>query len=114
MAVRPLSGYPNAIGGKWESIVDHPGPSSYTQVATGTPPTGGDTVTAAEFGLKYIESISAELSDNGQYTVLAFNGSGSQPLTSAVLQWTVATTGAQVTGSTNLSARTVRLRAVGW
>jgi hypothetical protein len=110
-----LLGFPAPSGGdRYVSIVDHKGPASYATVVTGSPPTGGDTLTAAECGLKFITAVSGQLSDDGQYTADASAGAGGgAESTSVVLAWTIYNTGAQVSAATNLSARTVRLIVYG-
>ena|SRR5579872_2439517 len=116
MARALISGdYPQALGSRRISVIDHVGPASYTQVTVATPPTGGDIVQASEFGLKYLEAVLVEGSDNGAYDGAAFPLSGQlQPSTSVALEWITAHTGAEVAGATNLSARTMRLLAIGF
>lgn len=107
--------YPSSIGNKSISVIDHAGPSSYTQVSTGTPPTGGDIVQASEFGLKWLDAVLVEGSDNGQYDGTTFPLAGQfQPSTSVALLWVVAHTGAEANSATNLSARTMRLVGIGY
>lgn len=115
MARELISGdYPNAIGNRRIAVIDHPGPASYTQVSVATPPTGGDSVQAVEFGLKSLDAVLVMGSDNGQYDGTAFPVSGQlQPSTSVILEWVVAHTGAEVSAATNLSARTMRLVGIG-
>ncbi|HXP82578.1 MAG TPA: hypothetical protein VN976_21950 [Verrucomicrobiae bacterium] len=111
-----LPGFPAPSGGdRLVSIVDHKGPASYTTVTAGTnPPSGGDILTAAECGLKYITAVSGQLSDDGTYLADASPGAGGgAEATSVVLIWSTANTGAQVSGATNLSARTVRFIVYG-
>lgn len=107
--------YPKVPGDSLWSITDITGPASYTQVTTGTPPTGGQLVTAADFGLQSIDWVGVMASDNGQYSVAAIPAPFNlgNPLASVALQWSVAATGAQVAAAVNLSARTVRLLAIG-
>jgi hypothetical protein len=109
--------YPAPPGNKPVSIVDVAGPSSYTQItlSTGAAPSGGQAVSARHFGLTALERIEAGRSDDGTYQIVAyltpFNKNGTSP--GAVLQWIVASTGAQAAANANLSARTVRLYAQG-
>ncbi len=107
-----------AWGDRPYAIIDFAGPASYTAVTTGSPPTGGQAITPADFGLVAgLEAIwMVGCSDDGQYGVEAFqttayNQGQANPTWS--LLWYVLNTGAQVTGTTNLSARTVRLIAIG-
>ena len=97
------------------SVIDHPGPASYAQVVTGSPPTGGDTVSASEFGLKWLDAVyGCSLSDDGQYEVeLSPSGTLNEP-SSFIAEWIIAATGAQVSALTNLSARKIRLIAIGY
>lgn len=107
--------YPKVPGDSLWSIVDMSGPASYTEVSSATPPSGGQKLTAADFGLQSIDWIGAMASDDAQYSVYVapapFN-SGS-PLASALLMWIEAATGAEVAAGTDLSAHTVRLLAIG-
>ena len=66
--------FPQGWGNRMISVIDHVGPASYASVVTGAPPTGGDPVTAAEFGLKSLSAVYAGLSDDGQYNVEATPG----------------------------------------
>jgi len=107
-----------AWGDRPYAILDHAGPASYTQVTTGTPPTGGDPVTPATFGLTCpLEGIfMVGASTNGQYGVVAIQttayskGAGNATWT---LLWYTLATGAQAAATTNLSAQQVRLIAFG-
>lgn len=107
-----LDGYPQSEGAKLGSVIEKTGPSSYTQVSTGSPPTGGQAVYASEFGLKYFDHVEGGLSDDGEYLVFFTPAvDGKQPVTHGILFWMVAHTGVEASG--DLSARTVRLRAIG-
>lgn len=109
-----LKDFPQPWGNRMVSIIDHVGPASYTQITTGSPPTGGDVVTAAEFGLKSLSQVLAPLSDDGTYNVEATLGLAlGQEASQARLMWITANTGAQAAGATNLSARSIRLIGIG-
>lgn len=109
-----IDGYPQPSGARMESVIYKTGPSSYTVVTTGSPPTGGQALSATEFGLKYLDHVEATLSDNGQYFVYwTPKVTGKVPVSAGILMWVTAATGAEVVGTTDLSARQVRLRAVG-
>lgn len=109
-----LDGYPQPSGVRMESVIYKAGPSSYTQVVTGSPPTGGQAVNASEFGLKYLDHVEATLSDDGQYFVyFTPKVTGKAPVSAGILMWVVAAGGAEVAAVANLSARQVRLRAIG-
>jgi hypothetical protein len=109
-----LDGYPQMVGSKIESVLEVTGPASYTQVSVATPPTGGQAITAKEFGLKYIDHISDALSNNGAYIVkFTPTVTGTKGVTAGILMWITAAGGAEASGSADLDAITVRLRAVG-
>jgi|SRR5579872_3355498 len=116
MARQTISGdYPQVIGSRRLSIINHVGPSSYTAISDATPPTGGDTVQASEFGLKYLEAVIVLGSDNGQYSGVAYNPNlNVGPASSFVLQWNTSHTGAEITGTTNVSARNILLLGIGY
>lgn len=105
--------YPAVPGNKYHAIGEITGPASYTQISIATPPTGGISVTAAELGLVEIESIQFMGSDDGQYEVTAFPNCTGKGCTQVQLMVKVAATGAQATGTTNLSTRKFRYHAVG-
>lgn len=106
--------FSQSFGSKRAQIALLTGPASYTQVTTGSPPTGGQKLNATDFGLKWIDYAFTGVSDDGQYEVVL------TPATSSNLSpgtwiaiWKVAHTGAEVAGATNLSARTVRVFLIG-
>src|SRR5712671_6513190 len=114
-----LDGYPaGGFGDRYVSVVDHLGPVSYVVLTNGTPPTGGDSISAAEAGLKSISAAFAVgLSDNGQFMALVSVGVGgkAEP-TSFFISYFVRAGGAawvEVTAATNLSARTFRFFCIG-
>jgi hypothetical protein len=110
---RPLAGYPQSEGGKIGSVLPISGPTSYTQVTPASPPTGGQSIKASQFGMKFFDHVEGGLSDDGQYIAfVSLNGSPGKATTATVL-WTIAHTGAEVTGAVNLSARSVAFRAIG-
>jgi hypothetical protein len=109
-----LAGYPQGVGDRFHSVVDHKGPTSYATLVTGNPPTGGDTLTAIECGLRFISAVIGGLSDDGQFRCEGTVGAAGQAeAAQAKLIWTVAATGAQVANTTNLSARSARLMVIG-
>lgn len=111
-----IDGYPQPYAGVIEAMGTHAGPASYTQVTPGSPPTGGDTLQASELGLKFFDSVEVQGTDaTGEYTALPiFSGTNIdlQP-TSVKLVWITVAGGAEVAGATNLSAKTLRIRATG-
>lgn len=106
-----VTGYPVSAGGKRISVITKAGPSSYTAVTPASPPTGGQAITAAEFGLKYIESLKASCSDDGTYEVKCIPKTAEVRSTEWILMWCLAVSGQETSG--DLSARTVRLEAIG-
>ena len=107
-----FSPYPMSIGAKRLGCSPaHAGPASYTAVTTG-PLAGGDTLTAAELGLVYIEHVFTGITSDGLYRVEVMNPTA-VPVTSVKLRWTVMATGVQA-GAINLSASLVNLLAIGW
>ncbi len=99
------------------TVADIVGPASYTQVSNGSPPTGGQAVSISALGLP-VSVIWAQTmgSDDGQYDCIVllspFNSLAGS-LTGLILKWVTAATGAEVGGGVNLSARTVRVMAIG-
>ncbi len=109
-----IAGFPQSTGAKRESVIEWAGPASYTQVTPGSPPTGGQAIEARDFGLKYLEHVSAQLDNTGAYTALFTpTASGARGVTAGILIWIVAAGGAEVSAETNLSAKKVNLRAIG-
>lgn len=110
--------YPAPPGNKHFSIVDVPiTTASYTQLATGSPPTGGISINAQIFGLKYVEWAQCMGSDNGQYDAVAYVGtvSPNRPTTSLRLQIIVSLTGAELAAAQAIAAgRTVRVLVLGF
>jgi len=108
-----LPDYPISIGNRRLAVGALTGPTSYTTITTGSPPTGGQTILASQFGMKYIESVSCSVSDDGQYTAFWTPASASHNgVTSGILGWT-SFGGSELGGATNLSARTVRVTVIG-
>lgn len=110
--------YPKVPGDEKHSITDVTGPSNYIGISIGVggnPPTGGQSVTAADFGLQSLDFVTAMGGSNGQYSVTVFPTAFERgnEMKAVQLQWNVASTGAQVGSGLNLSAATVRLKAVG-
>jgi hypothetical protein len=108
-------GYPKVPGDSLWSVVDVTGPASYTVITPGTPPTGGQLLTAADCGLQSMDWVQSMGSDNGTYDVacIAAPFSAGNPLPGVRLQWVTSAAGTEVTGGTALNARTVRLLVIG-
>lgn len=117
---RTPAGYPTVFGNKRFGVSQHVGPASYTQVGVATPPTGGDTLTAIELGLKQIEVIGpSSISQDGQYYAIPIKTNtqvnpSSCGQASVRLMWIDANTGAEVAGAVDLSGKTVLVSAVGF
>jgi hypothetical protein len=106
--------FPQSFGSKRVQIALVTGPASYTQVTTGSPPTGGQKLNASDYGLKWIDMAIPMASDDGQYELSITPATNVATAPGSVIAvWKVAHTGAEVAGSTNLSARTVRVFLIG-
>jgi hypothetical protein len=111
------------LNSKKIALCDHYGPASYTQITPGTPPTGGDTISAKACGLNSIEQVICAGDSTGTYTLIAFpqkvttagpmGGTGADA--SVQCKWVTLTAGGLVetAGSTNLSAVSVRIMVIG-
>jgi hypothetical protein len=105
-----------SFGNRNLAMVTATGPSSYTQISVGTPPagpTGGQSISASAFGLKYIDEIIGGLDASGKYIVEATAGPHPGGATSVTLMWIIAHTGAEETGATDLHTYSVQLTAIG-
>ncbi len=105
MATIVLPGYPAGTAGAHKmSVVDILGPASYT--------TGGNTLDASIFGMKYVTYVGVTMSSDVAYSAAAvFTTRG--PQTTFKLFVTDATNGNQAASLANLSAITFRLFAMG-
>lgn len=110
-----LDGALQPIGALLMSIIDHPGPASYQTFASGTPPTGGDVVTAKEAGLKFLQAvIPIGFSSDATYYVEATPAVGARgEVTQFQMAWYQIGTFTQAASAGNLSAKTVRLLCIG-
>ena len=109
-----LPDYPAPPGNKRMTVATVSGPTSYTQVTTGSPPTGGQVLKASDIGLVDFDHAFPGMSDDGQFTAWPIFDKNPQIAANQVrLLWKVTATGAQVAGATNLSARTVRICGFG-
>lgn len=119
--MRPLDGYPTSWGSSRASVMGVTGPASYTQITPGTPPavaTGGQTIRASDFGMKYFDFVTANLSDSGAYRVECIPGeqSGIGPKGACLtytLRWVVVSSGAEAASEADLDAEIVRVLAIG-
>jgi len=120
MSIIPFADSPRngAWGDRPYALIDLAGPASYTQITPGSPPTGGQALAPANFGLSAgLEGIvMVGCSSSGTYGVVAMQttsyNQGANNTTWALL-WYVLATGAQVAGATNLSGEVVRLLGFG-
>lgn len=118
---RPLDGYPTPFGSSLASVMGIVGPAAYAQLVAGVAPavaTGGQTIYARDFGLKYFDYVVAGLSDTGTYRVECVPGdrSGSGPKGACLtytLRWVVVATGAEAAALLDLDAEIVRVLAIG-
>lgn len=106
--------YPKVPGDSLWSMLDITGPTAYVPVVAGTPPTGGQLIPASNFGLQSIDWVQSTGSDNGGFDIVCIPMPFSlgNPMPAVLLMWVNALTGAQAPAG-NLSARTVRLLAIG-
>lgn len=105
-------GYPQPLGTKKTAIIEHAGPTSYTQFNTGNQ-TGGDIVPTAAFGMSNLEKVEGGMDTTGAFFVAPVKiGLGAQAFVSLI--WFTASGMTQVAGATNLSTKIVALRAVGF
>jgi len=129
MAFRPLPGYPQPIGAKYDLVCDLDGPASYNN--TGTFATSGQQINAADFGLGGFEYIEVDdLSSDGVNAVQVVLGATTAGATNlnpapgsgqpaivpvtAVLHWyTGPSSATEVSNTTPLNSKYVRLRIRG-
>lgn len=101
---KAILGTNDTFGGKYYAPIDYSGATSYS--------TGGDAINPQMFGFNNtILSLYGGTSQSGTYRVsprALSNGYSAWQLV-----WIVASTGVEVSASTNLSAETVRLTAIG-
>lgn len=114
-----MTDWPTVLGDKRASVIVVTGPNPYAPIVVATPPTGGQLIQAAAFGLKAIDWVQSMGSDNGQFDVVCYSANGNPvstfgglPCTAIRIQWLIAATGVEA-GAVNLAARTVKILAVG-
>lgn len=107
-----LPDFPISIGNRRLAVATVSGPSSYTAVTPGTPPTGGQALSASQFGMKYLESVSVGFGAGGTHTgYWSPTSTTANGVTAGILIWTVANGGAEASG--DLSAAVLRVTAIG-
>ena len=97
--------FENTVGALRETVFKHTGPASYS--------TGGETITAAQLGLKSLISVQVSGDSTGAYFTVA-KVPATKFSSSFVIIWQNVSDGAEVTATTNLSASTVTIRALGY
>lgn len=124
-------GYPKVPGDQPESIIDVSGPVAYTPLVAGSPgppivpPSGGQVLHAADFGLQALAFVVGVASTDGKYfpliVPLLIEPLPNPPLptqlpdgsfSTFILVWMNITGGGQASG--NLTQSTIRLFARGW
>lgn len=107
-----LPDYPISIGNRRMAVATVTGPSSYTAVTPGSPPTGGQALSASQFGMKYLEAVHVGFGAGGTHTGYWSPASTtSNAVSSGILIWTVANGGAEASG--DLSTAVLRVTAIG-
>jgi hypothetical protein len=106
MADQIVKGFLDTWGIHGVPLVEHKGPSKYTQ--------GGETLTCGTngyFGARAFAFLIGGITYSGTYRVEAVYG-GAGLRATVKLYWTNVSTGQQVANNTNLSGETVRLLVV--
>src|SRR4051812_11050098 len=106
MQLTLLHGYPDYVGKRVIICGSGVGPSSYVQAAS-----GGDVLSAPRF-LNYFDVVFPAMTLSGTYIVYPFPTAVGARATWA-LKWITASTGAEVSSSTDLSAEKVQIGAFG-
>ncbi len=106
MAITRVERQAHSFGDLNAAFYDITGPASYAA--------DGQSITAADLGLKYIHFASSGGSDDGaQFTATSHLGNAGFPVTTVKIAWFVVGTGAEVANGVDLSARTVRVLVIG-
>jgi hypothetical protein len=104
--------------------VDHTGPASYTQVVTGTTPTGGDRINASDLGMGGFDNCDTMMDTTGQLyaLIIPVGGGNGNAVPYVILKWFSAVTatlggasqtaGSEVAAGTNLSTFSLRVEAI--
>jgi len=106
--------YPKQPGDQPWCVADFWGPSNYTPVTPGHPPTGGQRIAAQDFALVTIDWVLAMGDHTGDYSIVVIpaNFEVGNAVDAVLLKWITAT-GSQVAAGTDLSSFIVRLIASG-
>lgn len=106
MVLTLLKGYPDRVGKRLIFCCSGVGPSSYVQKAN-----GGDPVAIPAFQ-NYVDVISPAMTLSGTYIVYPYPAAvGAR--SAWALKWVTASTGAEVSTSTDLSAEKVQIGGFG-
>ncbi len=110
--------YPAPPGDKRLTMKLLNGPSSYTQITNGAagnnPPTGGWQVKASDLGLVEIEAILCCVSNDGKYNGIGYpTKAQTSPQTTVAFEIVITHTGAEETGTTDISAQSFLIVALG-
>lgn len=97
--------FENTTGALRETTFLHTGPASYA--------TNGETITAAQLGLKQLSSVEVSGDDTGAYFTVV-KKSANKFVSSFVLIWMTVASPAEVANTTDLSAKTVTIKAQGF
>lgn len=119
-----LPGYIMPFGEKYLMHFDRTGPSSYVRVVTGTTPTNGDVLNAADIGVGGFDNVDVMMDTTGQFYAQAIpvNGGYGNAVSQVIFKWFSAVTatlggqsqtqGQEVAAGTNLSTFSIRVEAV--
>jgi hypothetical protein len=105
--------YPKVPGDQPWSMIDVRGPATYDPLVPGEPPTGGQRITARDFGLQFLEFVVAMGSNDGGYCVVVIpdHFALQSDMDAVLLQWLDNPAGTESSG--DLSGSIVRLLAIG-
>lgn len=107
-----LLAYPAPQGSKNESVKTFVGPSSYAVVVIAAPPTGGIKINATDMGLSDFDQVVVWGSDEGTYGArVIFPNQPRGPVLFVRIQVFTLATGAEISNTTDLSAKTFRIWA---
>lgn len=103
--------YPKVPGDQPWSIIDVRGPVAYQPLVAGTPATGGQRITARDFGLQALDFVAAMGTSNGMNILVIPEQLALQSEFEAIRIGWMQLTGGQASG--NLSTFLARLLAIG-
>jgi hypothetical protein len=119
MAVSKFAWPASNLGALQGGKIKWAGPTSYTQVTPGSPPTGGDQLPASDFGMGFVSQIIGGITDDCSFRVEGVLLAGG---TKVLLRWTSLrtatlggqsqTAGAEAAASSDLHTFTINLFAI--